>query len=105
MTYYTKKGKKRAKKGKKQRGNEKKRREKKTKPKSSCMRSGHRPSPEGTRLLIAGTISPMIYPGDGPTEGRHSKTTRKARKRKEKKRRGTETQKELPNHRIPFVLP
>ena len=52
---------------------------KKTKPKSSCMRSGRRPIPEGTRLLFAGTINLMICPGDVPTEGRH-KTRRKARK-------------------------
>ena len=29
------------------------------------MRSGRRPSPEGTRLLFAVTISPMICPVDG----------------------------------------
>ena len=53
---------------------------KKTTPKSSCMRSGCRPSPEGTRLLFAGTIGLMICLGDVPTEGRHDKTRRKARK-------------------------
>ena len=53
------------------------------------MRAGRRPSPEGTRLLFAGTISPTICLGDGPTEGRHDKTRRKARKRKEKKNEET----------------
>ena len=53
------------------------------------MRTGRRPSPEGTRLLFAGTISPTICLGDGPTEGRHDKTRRKARKRKEKKNEET----------------
>ena len=48
--------------------------EKKTKPKSSCMRSGRKPSPEGTRLPFAGTISSMICPVDGPTGGRHKRT-------------------------------
>ena len=65
---------------------EKKRKERKTEQKTSYMRAGRRPSPEGTRSLFAGTISPMICPGDGPTEGRHDKTRRKARK-KEKKRK------------------
>ena len=38
---------------------------------ASCMRSGRRPSPEGTRLLFDAAISPiMMRPGDGPTEGR-----------------------------------
>ena len=52
--------------------------ERKTKQKNSYIRAGRRPSPEGTRLLFAGTISPMICPDDGPTEGRHDKTRRKA---------------------------
>lgn len=70
--YHTKNGKKRpkraqkGKKGKKRRGNEKKGKEwkegkKKTNPKSSRMPSERRPSPEGTRLLFEGSISPMIY--------------------------------------------
>ena len=54
------------------------------------MRSGRRPSPEGTRLLFAGAIvlSPMICQDDGPTESRHDKTrwkTRQEKKRQENK--------------------
>ena len=33
--------------------------------KTNIMRSGSRPSPEGTRLLFAGTVSPMMCPADG----------------------------------------
>ena len=33
------------------------------------MLFGGRPCPEETTLLFAGTISPMICPADGPTEG------------------------------------
>ena len=47
--------------------------------KPTCAHSGRRPSPTGTRLLFAGTISPMICPVDGPAEGRHEKTRRKIR--------------------------
>ena len=43
------------------------------------MRSGRRPSSEGTRLLFAGTISPTTRPVNGPTEGRQKRTRRKAR--------------------------
>ena len=64
---------------------------KKTETKTLCMRAGRRPSPEGTRLLFAGTISPMICLGDGPTEGRHDQTRRKAGKEKEKKKKREET--------------
>ena len=32
---------------------------------TSCMRSGIMPSPEGTGLLFAGTVSPMMCPADG----------------------------------------
>ena len=39
----------------------------------TSMRAGRRPSPGGTKLLFAGTISPMICPVDGSTEGRHEK--------------------------------
>ena len=45
----------------------KRRREKKWKMKQklTCMRSGSRPSPEGTRLLFAGdTVSPIMCPAD-----------------------------------------
>ena len=66
----------RAKKGNKQKGNEKK----ETK---INMHSGRRPSPEETKLLLAGTISSMICPGDRPTEGRHDKTRRKTRQENE----------------------
>ena len=55
---------------------------KKTKNKTKTnIRSGRRPSPEGTRLLFAGPISPinMICPVDGPTVGRHEKTRRTTR--------------------------
>ena len=53
----------------------KQRKERKTRNQNhhACMRSGRRPSPGGTKLLFAGTISPMICP-----EGRHDKTRRKA---------------------------
>ena len=34
------------------------------------IRSGHRPSLEGTTLLLAVTIGRLICPGDIPTEGR-----------------------------------
>ena len=46
----------------------------KTKPKSSCMHSGRRPSTEETRLLFAGVISRVICPADGPTEKRDDTT-------------------------------
>ena len=36
------------------------------KQKQTCMRSGSRPSPEGTRLLFAGdTVGRMMCPADG----------------------------------------
>ena len=58
------------------------------------MRAGRRPSPEGTRLLFAGTISPMICLGDGPTEGGHDKTSgRQENKTKKKKRAATQSSK------------
>ena len=68
----------------------KKRKERKPKQTSLSMRAGRRPSPEGTRLLFAGTISPMICLGDGSTEerqaeGRHDKTRQKSRNRKKQK--------------------
>ena len=53
------------------------------------IRSGHKPSPEGASLLFAGTTSPMICPDDGPTEARHDKTRRRARKKEKKKRADT----------------
>ena len=77
----------RAKKDKK--GAKKKKEERKPKQKTFCMRAGRRPSPEGTRLLFAGTISPMMCLGDGPTERGHYKTRRKARKKKKNEKRAT----------------
>ena len=82
-----------AKKGKRgqKRKKEKKGKERKTNQKTSCMRAGRRPSPEGTGLLFAGTISPMICLGDRPTEGLHDKTRRKARKKQRQKKRKEKT--------------
>ena len=79
---------KRAKRGGKEK-KKKQRKERKNKQKTSCMRAGRRPSPEGTRLLFAGTVSPMISLGDGPTERRHDKSRRRQAKKKrtEKKRK------------------
>ena len=77
-------GKRGAKKGQKEK---RKRKERiKTQQKTSYISTGRRPILEGTRVMFAGTISPMTYLGDVPTEVRHDKTRRKARK-KEKKRR------------------
>ena len=59
--------------------------ERKRKPKQ-ILRSGRRPSPEGITLLFAGTISRMICPVHGQTEGRHDNTRRKTRQ--DNKRRG-----------------
>ena len=59
------------------------------------MRAVRRPSPEGTRLLFAGTVSPMICLRGGPTKGRHDKIRRKARekkKRNEKRKKRAATQ-------------
>ena len=60
---------------------EKKRKEGKNKTKTKTnIRPGRRPSPEGEGCCVkfAGdTISPMICPVHGPTEGRHEKTRRK----------------------------
>ena len=55
------------------------------------MRSGRRSSPEGTRLLFAGTISPMTYPYDRLTEGRQYKTTRNTGQEQEEEK-GADTQ-------------
>ena len=38
----------------------------------------------GTRLVVAGTISPVICPVYGPTEGRHDNAVRKTKSRKKK---------------------
>ena len=54
------------------------------------MRAGRRPSPEGTKMMFAGTISPTICLRDGQTKERHDNTKRRARKekkREEKKRK------------------
>ena len=57
-------------------GKGKKERRKKMKTKKACIRSGIRPSPEGTRLLFAGdTVSPMMCPADG-----QQKNNKKARR-------------------------
>ena len=75
----------------------KKRKERKPKQKSLRMRAGRRPSPEGTRLLFAGKIGPMICLGDRPTEGRHKirqkAIKKKKKKHKQKKRAATQTSK------------
>ena len=60
----------------------------KTKPKSSCMHSGRRPSTEETRLLFAGVISRVICPADGPTEKRDDTTRPDGRQLLRKKKRG-----------------
>ena len=59
---------------------EKKEKNEKTKQKSTCA--------QGAGRVTAGTISPITFPGDVPTEGRHDNTRRKTRK--EKKRAETE---------------
>ena len=57
---------------------QKKQRTKDEKKKPLC--SGRRPSPEGTKLAFAGTISPpTMCPLDAPTEGRHDEAKRKTR--------------------------
>ena len=61
-------------------------RRKKRKTAENKLESGRRPSPEGTKLLFAGAISPMMHPGDGATEGRHDKIRRETRQ--DKKERG-----------------
>ena len=43
------------------------------------LRSGRRLTPEWTMMLFAGTITPMIWQVDGPTERRHDETRRKTR--------------------------
>ena len=50
--------------------------------KANKMRSGRRPSPEGPRIMLAGTITPMICPVYGPTGGRPRQKTRQENKRK-----------------------
>ena len=64
--------------------------------KTNIMRSGSRPSPEGTRLLFAGTVSPMMCAADGRQkhEGNARRRTSqdegryKAEKNKSRPRRG-----------------
>ena len=55
-----------------------KRKKRKAKQKQTCSPAAGRVR-KGTRLLFAGTISPVICPVDGPTEGRHDKTRRKTK--------------------------
>ena len=64
---------KKGKKGNKQKGKGKKTKKGKKNEAENNMRSGRRPSPEGSRLLFAGTVSSMLCPGDRPTQG-HDKT-------------------------------
>ena len=90
--------KKRAKKGKKKQQKKKRRKERRKEnriKKTSYIRAGRRPSPEGTRLLFSGTISPTICLGDGPTEKRHNKTRHKARKTIKMKKKGERSDTEL----------
>ena len=56
-----------------QKGKEQKERKQKKNETKTNMWSGRRPSPEGTRLLFVGTLSPITCSVDGPTEGRHQK--------------------------------
>ena len=50
------------------------------------MRSGSRPSPEGTRLLFAGdTVSPMMCPADGQQKNDKKGQTNTAKMRAETK--------------------
>ena len=56
------------------------------KQKQTCMRSGSRPSPEGTRLLFAGdTVSPMMCPADGQQKNDKKGQTNTAKMRAETK--------------------
>ena len=52
------------------------------------MRSGLWPSPEGSRLLFAGTISPMICPGDGPKSVDTTRPDGRLNKKKKYTKRG-----------------
>ena len=66
------------------------------KQKTNIMRSGSRPSPEGTRLLSAGTVSPMMCPADGQqkddeegqTEGKPRWGQRQSTKNESRPQRG-----------------
>ena len=54
------------------------------KQKQACMRSGSRPSPEGTRLLFAGdTVSPMMCPAGGQQKNDKKGQTNTAKVRAE----------------------
>ena len=54
------------------------------------MRSGSRPSPEGTRLLLAGdTVSPMMCPADGQQKNDEKGQTNTAKMRAETKPKET----------------
>ena len=81
----------RVKKGKKGQKRNKQRKERKEKRNKNFMHARRaQASPGGKRLLFAGGISPMICLGDGPTEGRHDKTRRRARKNKTKQNKTKE---------------
>ena len=86
---HPKKRTKRRAKGKKQKGKEDKRKERKTKLNSTSAQGAGRAR---TRLLFAGTISPVICPDDGPTQGRHKKTRRETRQEKKRKEEGSNTE-------------
>ena len=54
------------------------------------MRSGSRPSPDGTRLLFAGdTVSPMMCPADGQQKNDKKGRTNTAKMRAETKPKKT----------------
>ena len=56
----------------------------------TCMRSRSRPSPEGTRLLLAGdTVSPMMCPADGQQKNDKKGQTNTAKMRAEIKPKKT----------------
>ena len=69
-----------SKKAKKEGGIKNKKKRKERMGQEANTHAVRRPSPEGTRLLVAGTISPMKGPVDDQTEGRHEKTGRKTRR-------------------------
>ena len=54
------------------------------KQKQTCMHSGSRPSPEGTRLLFAGDkVSPTMCPADGQQKNDKNGQTNTAKMRAE----------------------
>ena len=72
----------RGKKGKEKERKRTKRKERKKNETKTSMRSGRRPTPDGTRCcLLVRSVLPIydICPVNGQTEGRHKKIRRKAR--------------------------